>query len=1025
MWFGILGPLEVRADDGAAVPVAGPRPRGLLVMLALEAGGVVTTERLIDGQYGDAPPPGAGNAIQAQVSRLRRALPTGLVEFHGTGYRLAAEPGDVDAHRFARLAGEGRHLLAAARHADAARALREALALWRGPALADLPHGHARAAGLDELRLTAAEDLVEAELALPHGGSVAEIRRLVAEHPLRERPRGQLMRALHAAGRRAEALEAFDEARRLLADELGIDPSPELAAIHLDVLRAERPVTPRRPGVAAQLTSFVGRDRELERLAALRGSRLVTIVGPGGTGKTRLAVEAAGRDARETCFVDLAPLGGGDDPVQAALGALGLRESGLQPRPGAEPAERLAAALGEREMVLVFDNCEHVVGAAAALARRLLAECPRLRVVATSREPLGLTGETLVPLAPLATPPPGTAASGALAYPAVRLFADRAAAVRPGFEVSDGNVAAVTEVCAALDGLPLGIELAAARLRSFTVEDVATRLAEHGRFRLLSRGDRTAAARHRTLRAVVEWSWDLLDLRERTLAARFAVFAGGASLEAVEAVCGGDDPVETLAGLVDKSLVEADGGRYRMLDTILLFCAEKLAESGEEDTLRARHAGHFLGLAQRADPHLRRAEQLEWLARLSRDHDNLMAALRWSVRADTGTALRLVAALGAYWWLSGRRGQAGAAAADLLGTLTGPPDGLEEEYVACVTHAVPRASPGHWNRAVEVMRTLDRPLRHPFLAALWGMVAGPSDTMDPEDAERVFGQDAWTWALALLSQGLLAVLNGEPAEGERVLSDVLARFRGLGERWGTAQALDWLALIAGRRGEGARARVLWSEALGLFDRLGALEESVDVLARRADCLLREGDPAAAAADLALAEDLARTAGQAGGPAVVLLGLGELARHRGDLPEARRRLGEALRAAERGSFATDGIRARVLAALARVAREEGRPEEARSWYHEARECGRTSVLASDLADAADAEAEAALLDGDGARAARLLGAAVALRGTTVAGDRDVARAMAAARALLGPSAFTAVYAQAAAFPHPRAHALLTP
>ncbi|AWS43132.1 BTAD domain-containing putative transcriptional regulator [Streptosporangium sp. 'caverna'] len=1071
MQFGILGPLEVRSPAGETIVVGGPRPRALLVILLLNAGRVVGVDQLIDGQYGDAPPGGAVNAVQAQVARLRRALSAELIEFHGTGYRLAIDPDDVDVHRFERLAREGRRLVSAGRPAAAAGLLREALDLWRGSALADLPFRQAQVAWLEELRLTATEDLVEAELALPEGCSVAELQRLVAAHPLRERLSGQLMRALQATGRQAEASAVFEEVRRRLAEELGADPSPELAAVHLSVLRAERPAPRQR--LAAQLTSFVGRERELERIDALRDSRLITITGPGGTGKTRLAIEAAGRTRREVCFVDLSPLDGGDQVPQAVLGALGLREISLQSlQSPPDLAQRLVSALAEQELLLILDNCEHVIVAAATLARGLLSACPKLSILATGREPLGITGETLVSLAPLPIPPRGSPASDALAYPAVRLFADRAAAVRQGFEVRQANVEAVTRICSALDGLPLAIELAAARLRSFTVEEIATRLAEDDRFRLLSRGDRTAAARHRTLHAVVEWSWDLLTPEEQTLARRFAVFAGSASSEAVEAVCEVEGAAGLLADLVDKSLIEMDGGRYRMINTIMLFCAERSAETGERERLAGVHARYFLDLAQRADPHLRRSEQLRWLARLSAEHGNLMAALRWAVPNDRETALRLIAALAAYWWLSGRRSQAGEAAAELLGAIVRPVPGLEEEYVVCVAHAVPRALPEHWARAKAIMRSLDRPLRHPFTAALWGMVAGPSGPMGPE-TERLLGADPWNVALGRLSLALLALLNGEPAMAERELREVLARFRSLGERWGTAQGLDSLAMIASWRGEWARARELWAEALELLEELGALEESADVLGRRAEGLVREGDLAAAAAGYRLAGELARKAGQPGTPAPVDLGLGEIARLEGDPAGARPRFEAALRASETGAFGAEGTRARVLTALARLAEAEGEMAEARLRHREALATARRSPLTADLADAAEGQAGAALMAGTGLssdtdpqpgmglspdtdpragtslpsdtdpqagmrlpsdtglragtslspdadpradmglRASLLLGVAVALRGTTVAGDRDVARIAADARDLIGAEAFASAFARGAA------------
>ncbi|MER7205533.1 BTAD domain-containing putative transcriptional regulator [Streptosporangium sp. NPDC000239] len=1038
MRFGILGPLDVRSPAGEAIAVPGPRPRALLVMLLLEPGRVVTVERLIDGQYGDAPPSGAANAVQAQVSRLRRVLPAELVEFHGTGYRLAADPEDVDVHRFERLTRQGRLLLTSGRHAAAADVLREALGLWRGPALQDLPFGGAQVARLEELRLTAAEDLAEAELALPEADPVAELRRLTAANPLRERPRGQLMRALSAAGRQAEALEVFEETRRLLAGELGADPSPELAAIHLAVLRAERPAPPRGNGLPVQLTGFVGREKELERLASLRGHRLVTIVGPGGTGKTRLAVEAAGRtrDARgtqgEVCFVDLSPLAdpapqGGRAPAvtttvtapqvaQTVLGALGLRETGLHSLHAPDPVAHLASALAGRELLLILDNCEHVVEAAATLVRELLGACPGLSILATGREPLGITGETLVPLAPLAVPPPDATPAQAAAYPVVRLFADRAAAVRPGFETDEGNVAAVAGICAALDGLPLAVELAAARLRSFTVEEIAVRLAEHGRFRLLSRGDRTAAARHRTLRAVVEWSWDLLTPGERVLARRLAVFSAGACLEAVEAVCDVEDAAGLLADLVDRSLVETDGDRYRMLDTIRLFCAERLAEAEERERMDRAHARHFLALARRADPHLRGAEQLTWLARLSADHGNLTAALRRSVAAaKTGdedgrrTALRLVTALAAYWWLSGRRGQVGEIAAELLETAPEPAEGFEEEYVMCVVHAVPRALPEHWRRAEATVAGLER-LRHPFTVALWGMAAGPPPKAD---LRTLAGSDPWLRALERLSVSLLAMLWGDPVSAERGLQETLTHFDAIGERWGTAQALDGLALIAAGRGEWARAHDMWARALELFERLGAAEETADVLTRRAEGLVRQGETAAAVADYRRAGELARTTGRPGAAATVHLGLAEIARHDGDLAEAERLLGLALDASQDGDFGIEGTQARVLVALGRLAEAGGDREQARLMHRRALAVVHGSPMAADLADVAEGLAGAVLLDGAGRQAAALLGTAVALRGMAVAGDRDVAGIAGAARDLIGAEAFAEAFARGAA------------
>ncbi|RSM87441.1 AfsR/SARP family transcriptional regulator [Kibdelosporangium aridum] len=947
MRIGILGSLEVWGDDGAPIAVGGPRPRALLMLLAYNANRVVTVDAIVAAQYGEDPPADAAGAVQAHVSRLRKVVDG--VTFAGGGYRLAVDADDVDALRFERLAADGRRLLQAGAYDKAAAMLREATGLWRGPALADLPFGGARAARLDELRLAAMEDLIDAELALPTGTSVAELRTLVAANPLRERLRGQLMRALHAAGRQAEALAEFEDTRRLLADELGADPSADLAATHLAILRTDH--MPRRAGLPAQLTSFVGRSAELARLDSLRDTRLVTIVGPGGTGKTRLAVEAA--RGREACFVDLSPVSDGDLVPHAVLGALGLRESGFALDTG-DPMRRLVAAL-DQPILLVLDNCERVVAAAAALARTLLSECPGLSILATSREPLGLTGETLLPLAPLE-------------QDAVRLFADRAAAVRPGFSVTDRNRDTVASICAAVDGLPLAIELAAARLRQFTVEELAERLVTQGLFRLLSRGDRTMAARHQTLRAVVAWSWDLLTPAEQAVAARFSVFTGGASLAAVEAVCETTDDV--LADLIDRSLIETDGRRYRMLDTIRWFCAERLPPDA-----RRAHARYYLTLAERADPHLRSAEQLDWLATLSADHDNLMAALRWSADNDPATGYRIVAALTAYWWLSGRRSQASEACAALLER----DFVLDEQYVAGVLHAAPKDE-AHWARAAEVMRGLTGPMRYPFVAAVWGMTTGPWGPLDQTD--QLLGAGPWNAALGRLSLAMMKVLDGRPAEGEAELRDVLTTFRDLGERWGMAQALDWLGEVASWRGEWDRAATLWAESLAHYERFGALEECVDVLCRRADCLMRQGDAAAAESDFRRAGELTKRAGLPESPEV-LLGLGSVSGSAELLARALAVTGD--------DFLGMQTRARVLTAL-------GRHEEAVAvaW---------TSPMITTLAAAVEGLASVQ----PASRAAFLLGTAVALRGTTIAGDPTVAATAAKATDELGAEAFAAAYA----------------
>lgn len=1025
MQFGVLGPVEVRAD-GAVVPVGGPLVRALLAMLLLDAGRLVPAERLIDGLYGEEPPSGAANALQSQVSRLRRGLgDPALVEGTPAGYRIAVEREDVDVHRFQRLAADAG---AAGRH-EAAGLLREALGLWRGPALADVsaPFAAGQAARLEEERACAVEAYGEAMLAEDPGAAVAALRDLVDAQPLRERARALLMRALHRSGRQAEALAVFEAGREVLAEELGADPSRELADVHLSILRGETPAAV-RANLPAQLTSFIGREEELRRVGGmLAGGRLVTLLGPGGAGKTRLAIEAAARDGGEVCFVDLAPVVA-SEVGKTLLGALGLREAGIRPAPGEQPPdalERLVTALEGRRVLLVLDNCEHVVAAVAELAHRLLSACPELRVLATSREALAITGEALRPLPPLEVPPPGAALGELPRYPAVRLFLDRAAAVRPGFAVDEGNAGAVLRICRALDGLPLAIELAAARLRSLPVAEVATRLDD--RFRLLSRGNRTAPPRHQTLRAVVEWSWDLLDEAEQTLARRLTVFTGGVTLEAAMGVCGLDDADELLVELADKSLVQSDGSRYRMLDTVRAFCAERLAAAGEVVRFERAHAEYFAALAGRADPHLRGAEQLEWLELLAADHGNLHAALRRTVRPDPALALRMIAPLSWYWWLRGRV-EGAALASDLLDVVgTEPPEGLDEEYVLCVTNAVAGGATGElavaWlDRAAELLNRIDRPVRYPAVIVLWALTAGPERT-DLEVFQRQLGDDPWTRALVRMSDGFLAQFGGDLAEAEKACEEAVRGFRACGDRWGTANSLDPLAQLADWRGDRERARALQGEALELVERLGALEDTADLLYQRALVHIHAGDLDAARADYERGAELARRAGTPDKIAGGYHGLGTVARLRGDADEARAMYEAALTGYGSERFIAAAVRGSALVGLGWLAADAGDTARARALVREALDMSFDHPIFGYLADAATALAGLAAREGDGERAVLLLGAGRALRRVTVSGDPDTERVLVRVRELLDGDAREAAFAKAASLPRDRAFALL--
>ncbi|MGW5671057.1 ATP-binding protein, partial [Micromonospora sp. NPDC003776] len=946
MRISLLGPLELRADAGTLVEVGGARLRRLLILLALEPGRTVTLGRLADGVWDGDPPAGVANALQALVSRLRRSAPGLPVEAQPGGYRLAVSRDDVDLHRFESAVHAGRARLGTD-PAEACRRLAEGLALWRGPALADAADAEfARApvARLTELRLAATEELVEARLAGESPDALLpELRELVAAHPLRERLAGLLIRALHRAGRSAEALAEYERLRATLADSLGSDPGPELAALHLEILRgavttgpapsggtdgaaagtsaASAPGVPARCRLPATLTSFVGREKEVTAVAALLDRyRLVTLTGPGGAGKTRLAVESgravAGRFPDGVWLVELAPVTDPAEVPQAVLAALGLREQALLSRAGrgvpepVEPVDRLVEALAGRSALLLLDNCEHLLDAAAGLAERLLTRGAGLRVLATSREPLGVTGEALRPVESLALPPCEADPATAAAYPAVRLFADRAGAVRADFAVDEGTVGPVVRICRALDGMPLAIELAAARLRSLTAAQVDERLDD--RFRLLTGGSRTALPRHQTLRAVVDWSWDLLDDGERALWRRLAVFAGGATLAAVERVCGDPGTVfDRLAALVEKSLVVAVGDaepRYRMLETIREYGRQRLAEAGEADGVRQAHALEYLALAEEAEPWLRTGEQLRWLRRLDADHDNLHTGLRYAVAVgDTPVAVRYAAALGWYWWLSGRRAEGAELAAQVfalppVAAGDAPADRLAVALTLAALNLVSTRndlSTGlDWLERAATLAT-GHEQAHPVLRLVGLVFASFRSGLPPEAPDEIAAlfadRDPWVAGTARLFQAhalLNAGLSDETAEAD--LHAGLAHYREVGDRWGMSFALTSLADLLDRRGEAARATAFHEEALTWFEELGIQDDIPEMRLRLASNLWRRGDHDRALAVLSRAEREAELSGSDETRAAVAHGRAEILRDQGDWAGARACLSESIR-----------------------------------------------------------------------------------------------------------------------------------
>jgi predicted ATPase/DNA-binding SARP family transcriptional activator len=815
--FRILGALEVTSDAGD-VDLGAPRQRALLALLALNGNRVVPRDRIIDALWGDAPPRTARNSLQVAVHGLRKALGADRVERRGTGYRLALRAGELDLERFSELVER-------AAEEDPARAsetLREALALHRGTALSDLPEAPfvvLERERIEELRLVALERRIEADLQVGrHDQLVAELEALAAEHPYRERLRAQLMLALVRSGRQAEALDAFRAARRALVDGLGVEPARELHHLHAAILRQDESLNP--PPIATEPATrlpvparpLVGRALELAAITALvreAGSRLVTITGTGGTGKTRLALEVARGllpelDGR-VYFVDLSPLA-----ESALVGPTIARALGVRDAEGDALVTRMEAAVGPREALLVVDNVEHVLECAPFVAE-LLARVPRARILATSREPLRIAAEREYRAPPLELPRRGARTLEEVERSeAVALFLARARSAQPGFVLARENVQAVVGICRALDGLPLALELAAARLKLLAPDALLERLED--RLGVLADGDRDLPDRQRTLRATLDWSYRLLAPKERSLLARLAVFAGGWTLEAAEEVAGAD--LGTLGSLVEKSLVHTErvGGeepRFSMLETVREYALERLLETGDTGA-RARHAAYFAGLAERLEHDLHTAGALD---EAEREHDNVRAALEVATgEGDTTTALRLCA-IARLWYVRGYATE---------GRLW-----LERSLASGEGDPLLRARALYW-----------------FATLAWTK-GDPGAALEPAAQALAIARAAGDTRSAmrgLMALGLAHMGVGDLLASRACHAESLELGRELGDERAVAMALVNLADIAFMLGEYAEAEAQASASLEVSRRLG--DEEVAGIAR-----LELGAVAVAAGDL--------------------------------------------------------------------------------------------------------------------------------------------------------------------------------
>jgi predicted ATPase/DNA-binding SARP family transcriptional activator len=827
----LLGPVEA-VREGSPLPLGGPRQRALLALLALEPGRAVSAGRLAEELWQGRPPPRAKDTLRSYVSRLRSALGPDVVATQGGGYAVTAAACRVDVRRFEQLLEQGRDALAAGSAGLAADRLRAALALWRGPALADVADDGAlarEAQRLEELRLVCLEERIDADLALGRSEElVSELRGLVAETRIRERLWRQLVLALYRSNRQAEALAAYREARALLADELGLDPGPELRDLERAILRQEVAAVDRpesRHNVPEPTTSFVGREDALADVESLlREHRLVTLTGMGGTGKTRLAFEAARRQvavrADGAMVVDLTPLA---DP-QLVAGAVG-EAVGVSDASHERLIDALLARMRALEILLVLDNCEHVVDACAELVAQLLAACPNMTVLATSRVALNVVGEIDYALDPLE---PSTAA---------RLFVERASAVRRDLVLDDEARSVIERICRELDGLPLAIELAAARAKALSLTEIAARLDD--RFRFLRAWQRVADPRHRTLETTMDWSYELLSADEQQLLRRVSVFVGGAHLDAVAHVCADDDEEQAmllLGRLVDASLVRADAGtamRYRLLETVRQYAARRSTSDPDRDEIRRRHAEHYLRVAESANlslDSLGKGPQRHELV-LPEQH-NVRAALDWAAEADVEIGLRLMLALENFWisqaLVEGKRRyeQLVAKAEHVDPALLAP---ALRDFAAC--HDVLREfseARTLYERSQDLYRLLGDDSAVAYLNYRLGIVAMHREP-DRERALRLWRESLETFRRSgnrigelqpLGDLGMVEFYDGNERRGREMVEASIEMAREVGWRWWQAEKLLKLAEALLDRGSAEDAEELARRAIPLALEIG-------------------------------------------------------------------------------------------------------------------------------------------------------------------------------------------------------------
>ena len=918
----ILGPIEVRAN-GEALPLGGLRERALLALFALSPGQTISTDRLIDELWGEDLPANPSNALQALVSRLRRAVGSDAVVTRAPGYFLDVPPEAVDATRFRALVD------AAGNETDLAvrsQLFGEALSLWRGPAFAEFPFeefAQRESSTLEELRLAAIEGRIAADLESGGGAElVPELEQLVAAHPLRESLRVSQMLALYRAGRQAEALRAYTAARDVLGEELGIEPGPELQALEESILTQDASLhpsqpddtpAPRRAQLPARLASFVGREEEMAQVAAaFATSRLVTLTGTGGAGKTSLAIEVGrSREAEYSdgvWLVELAPVMDSALVANTLVTALHLEQVadfGAGVSPDADPLVTVVEYLRARRTLLILDNCEHVIEAVAAVAETILLACPSVEVLATSRDRLGISGELLWRVPSLGI------SNGS--SDAVKLFVERAQAVNPSFSPGLAEIDHIGNICRKVDGMPLGIELAAARVRSLSVEEIAQRLDRD--IGILRGGPRGAVHRHQTLRGTIDWSYRLLPPKEADLFASLSVFHGSFALEGAEAAASpelfeGPEVLDSVESLIDSSMVAPvsveTAGRYRMLETLRIYAGEKLAGADNADATMRRLLVYFLRSMAPAEDGLRGADQLAWLDRIEADHDTIRGVLDWAAVHAPDDGLRLAGMLGWFWYLRGSGEEARERLGDLLDAAE-PDAHSRARGDAHLFRSLSDPRPERARSGFEAAREAYTDAAYdPGLAnakamiAVWGFE--PVETIARlDEAADLSANAGYEWGVALVRflQTSVASAGHDYATQNRLAHEAASRFAALGDRWGQAYSLYSRGAALRAMGEYDKAEEAFRAALEHARPMRMRREMAMLMSELAGIAMMRDDPEAAGRWLADAQRYADEVPFADTQGMVHNTLGRLARLRGDLDEALRLHREAVDLYEQG------------------------------------------------------------------------------------------------------------------------------